>query len=44
MVMNNLTLARRLQALQSNVFADIPAQKVAWGSPCRPQYDRKMNP
>ncbi|CCI30937.1 hormogonium polysaccharide biosynthesis acetyltransferase HpsU [Microcystis sp. T1-4] len=29
---------------RSSVFADIPAQKVAWGSPCRPQYDRKMNP
>jgi putative colanic acid biosynthesis acetyltransferase WcaF len=27
---------------RSTIFADIPAQKVAWGSPCRPQYDRKM--
>lgn len=27
---------------RSTVFTDVPPQKVAWGSPCRPQYDRQM--
>lgn len=27
---------------RSNVFRDIPAQQVAWGSPCRPHYLREM--
>lgn len=28
---------------RSSVFQDIPAAQVAWGSPCRPQYQRQMN-
>ncbi|MBE9116003.1 colanic acid biosynthesis acetyltransferase WcaF [Lusitaniella coriacea LEGE 07157] len=28
---------------RSNVFRDIPAQQVAWGSPCRPHYPREMH-
>jgi putative colanic acid biosynthesis acetyltransferase WcaF len=28
---------------RSSVFADIPEQQVAWGSPCRPRYRREMN-
>ncbi|PSF38448.1 colanic acid biosynthesis acetyltransferase WcaF [Aphanothece hegewaldii CCALA 016] len=28
---------------RSSVFSDIPSQQVAWGSPCRPQYQREIN-
>ncbi|MEG3435708.1 hormogonium polysaccharide biosynthesis acetyltransferase HpsU [Pannus brasiliensis CCIBt3594] len=27
---------------RSSVFSDIPENQVAWGSPCRPRYDRQM--
>lgn len=27
---------------RSSVFSDIPSQQVAWGSPCRPQYQREI--
>lgn len=27
---------------RSSVFSDIPQQQVAWGSPCRPQYQREV--
>jgi putative colanic acid biosynthesis acetyltransferase WcaF len=27
---------------RSTVWGDIPEQQVAWGSPCRPHYDRAM--
>jgi putative colanic acid biosynthesis acetyltransferase WcaF len=27
---------------RSSVFSNIPAQKVCWGSPCTPRYDRTM--
>lgn len=27
---------------RSSVFSDIPQQQVAWGSPCRPQYQREI--
>ena len=28
---------------RSSVLGDIPAQQVAWGTPCRPRYRREMN-
>ncbi|MGF1478583.1 MAG: hormogonium polysaccharide biosynthesis acetyltransferase HpsU [Cyanophyceae cyanobacterium] len=28
---------------RSSVFSDIPAQQVAWGTPCRPRYLRKID-
>ena len=28
---------------RSSVFNDIPAAQVAWGTPCRPHYPRKMS-
>ena len=28
---------------RSNVFSNIPAQQVAWGSPCRSHYPREMD-
>ena len=27
---------------RSSVFSNIPAEQVAWGTPCRPQYTREM--
>jgi putative colanic acid biosynthesis acetyltransferase WcaF len=34
--------ANAVVGARSTVFTDVPPQKVAWGSPCRPQYDRQM--
>jgi putative colanic acid biosynthesis acetyltransferase WcaF len=28
---------------RSSVFNNIPEQQVAWGTPCRPRYQREMN-
>ncbi|WP_013323205.1 hormogonium polysaccharide biosynthesis acetyltransferase HpsU [Gloeothece verrucosa] len=27
---------------RSSVFSNIPSQQVAWGTPCRPRYERQM--
>ncbi|BAU62824.1 transferase hexapeptide repeat containing protein [Stanieria sp. NIES-3757] len=34
--------ANTVVGARSSVFRDLPAQQVAWGSPCRPHYRREV--
>ncbi|AFZ35422.1 putative colanic acid biosynthesis acetyltransferase WcaF [Stanieria cyanosphaera PCC 7437] len=34
--------ANTVVGARSSVFRDLPAQQVAWGSPCRPHYQREI--
>jgi putative colanic acid biosynthesis acetyltransferase WcaF len=36
--------ANTVVGARSSVFRDLPAQQVAWGTPCRPYYPREVLP